>query len=183
MELGGAGARRSSAERRSASASMSFFTNAAVAASRRSRSQRRDPRADELVRQKKNLLRVGIAVGVTRGGCVVRSCGRRPAKSFAEMRRGHRRRLPAAPATHPDASGPGAAARYDQQRRRIRARASRPPILSQRRSASSACTHPAAAGGTRREVVISPMMYLALLTIHSIVDGQEAVQFLVRITQ
>ena len=58
------------------------------------------------------------------------------------------------------------------------------PILNPPQSASSACTR--SRSGRWRwagEIAIRPMMYLALSYDHRIVDGREAVTFLVRIKE
>ena len=64
------------------------------------------------------------------------------------------------------------------------ARCSRRRSSTRRRAASSACTPSRTAPSpSNGQVVIRPMMYVALTYDHRIVDGREAVRFLVRIKE
>jgi len=57
------------------------------------------------------------------------------------------------------------------------------PILNPRSRASSACTRSRSAGGVNDQIVVRPMMYVALSYDHAWMDGEQAVTFLVRVKE
>jgi len=159
---------------------MSFFTKAAVAALKAFPNVNAEIQGDEIVRKK--YYDVGIAVGVAEGLVVpiVRDADR---KSFAEIEQeivqlaGRARDNTL---TLQDLRG----GTFTITNGGVYGSLLSTPILSPPQvgilGMHTMQKHPVARDG---QVVIRPMMYLALSYDHRIVDGQEAVQFLVRIKQ
>jgi 2-oxoglutarate dehydrogenase E2 component (dihydrolipoamide succinyltransferase) len=159
---------------------MSFFTKAAVAALRAFPNVNAEIQGDEIVR--KRYYDIGIAVGVAEGLVVpiVRDADR---KSFADIEKDIVElagRARANTLTLQDLRG----GTFTITNGGVYGSLLSTPILSPPQvgilGMHTIQQRPVAQDG---EVVIRPMMYLALSYDHRIVDGQEAVQFLVRIKQ
>ena len=159
---------------------MSFFTKAAVAALKAFPNLNAEIQGDEVVR--KRYYDIGIAVGVAEGLVVpiVRDADR---KSFAEIEREIATLAARArdnTLTLQDLRG----GTFTITNGGVYGSLLSTPILSPPQvgilGMHTIQQRPVARDG---QVVIRPMMYLALSYDHRIVDGQEAVQFLVRIKQ
>jgi 2-oxoglutarate dehydrogenase E2 component (dihydrolipoamide succinyltransferase) len=159
---------------------MSFFTKAAVAALKAFPNVNAEIQGDEIVRKK--YYDIGIAVGVAEGLVVpiVRDADR---KSFAEIEKEIGQLAGRArdnTLTLQDLRG----GTFTITNGGVYGSLLSTPILSPPQvgilGMHTIQQRPVARDG---QVVIRPMMYLALTYDHRIVDGQEAVQFLVRIKQ
>jgi 2-oxoglutarate dehydrogenase E2 component (dihydrolipoamide succinyltransferase) len=159
---------------------MSFFTRAAVAALQAFPNVNAEIRGDEIVQ--KHYYDIGIAVGAE-GGLVVPIVRDADQKSFAELEReiaGLAEKARTNTLTLDDLRG----GTFTITNGGVFGSLLSTPILSPPQvgilGMHKIQQRPVAVDG---EVVIRPMMYLALTYDHRIVDGREAVQFLVRIKE
>jgi len=159
---------------------MSFFARACIAALRQIPAINAEIRGDEIVY--KHFVHLGVAVG-TPQGLVVPVVHHADRLSFAEIEREIERLAGLARTgklTIDDLSG---GTFTISKRRRLRLA----PLDADPEPA--AVWHPRhaqdreAAGGGGDEIVVRPMMYVALSYDHRIVDGEQAVTFLVRVKE
>jgi 2-oxoglutarate dehydrogenase E2 component (dihydrolipoamide succinyltransferase) len=159
---------------------MSFFTRAAVGALREFPNVNAELRGDEIIQ--KHYYDIGIAVGAE-GGLVVPIVRDADRKSFAELEReiaGLAEKARSNTLTLDDLRG----GTFTITNGGVFGSLLSTPILSPPQvgilGMHKIQPRPVAVDG---QVVVRPMMYLALSYDHRIVDGREAVQFLVRIKE
>ena len=160
---------------------MSFFVKACVAALKEFPAVNAEIDGDDIVY--KNFVHMGIAVGGS-AGLVVPVIRDVDAMSFAEIEARHRRFRP--PRARRRAEAGRADRRHVQhhQWRRVRlADVHADPEPAAVGDSGDAQDPGAADGGRRARSRSRPMMYLALSYDHRIVDGSEAVSFLVRVKE
>ena len=159
----------------------SFFVKAAVAALRAFPQLNAEIQGDEIVY--KHYYDIGIAVGAE-GGLVVPVLRNADRMSFAADRARDSRLRDARRRRHADARRSDGRHVHDHQRRRLRVAAEHadPESAAGRRSSGLHKIQDRAVP-LNGQVVIRPMMYVALSYDHRMVDGREAVQFLVRIKE
>ena len=159
---------------------MSFFVKAAVQALRRFPPVNAFIDGDDLVYH--DYCDVGVAVGSPRGLVVpvVRNAERR---SFAEIEQAIADFGGARPRRRPRARGADRRHLHHLQRGGVRFAPLDPDPEPPAERGSSGCTRPSRApvADENGQVAVRPMMYLALSYDHRIIDGREAVQFLVAI--
>ena len=161
------GSRRSSSRPRSARCARSPRINAEI-------------QGDEMVL--KHYYDIGVAVGASEGLVVpvLRDADR---MSFAEIERQVREFAKARRRRLAVARGSEGRHVHDHQRRRVRVADEHADPQSAAGRDSRAARDQGSADGVDGQVVIRPMMYVALTYDHRIVDGAEAVQFLVRVKE
>ena len=161
---------------------MGFFVKAAVEALAAFPSVNAEVRGDAVLF--KDHYDVGVAVGGGKG-LVVPVIRDADQLSLAADRALHRRAGQAGPGEPHHHGGPRPAAPSPSPTAGSTARCSRPPSSTRRRAASSASTRSRRSrwSGPDDTVVVRPMMYLALSYDHRIIDGREAVTFLVKVKE
>ena len=157
----------------------SFFVKAAIGALKAFPQLNAEIQGDEIVY--KHYYDIGMAVGAE-GGLVVPVIRDADAEDLRRDRTVDPRLRQARAGRHADARGSQGRHVHHHQRRRLRlAHEHADPQPAASRHSRPAQDRGSTAWSLNGQVVIRPMMYLALSYDHRIVDGREAVQFLVRI--
>ena len=159
----------------------SFFVKAAVTALREFPRLNAEIQGDEMVL--KHYYDIGVAVGAAEGLVVpvLRDADR---LSFAGDRAWHPRVRDEGQGRHADARRSARRHVQHHQRRRVRlAHEHADPQSAAGRHPRPARDQGSAGRPSNGQAVIRPMMYIALTYDHRIVDGSEAVRFLVRVKE
>ena len=161
---------------------MSFFVKAVVHALKEVPGRQR-PASTATPSSRINYYDIGMAVSTDKGLMVpvIRNCD---TLGMADIEKADRRRRQARPATARSPSPTSKAASSPSPTAASSARCSPRRSSTRRRAPSSACTRSTSAPSrVNGQVVIRPMMYLALSYDHRLVDGKQAVTFLVKVKQ